>query len=260
MNIRKIKKTIYEYLEKYNSEYYVTPKINSIELVNIGAWGHFDTKKMFDKQYDLKIDTELFDQNDKFIQQILYHEFTHMYDSTIFIEYDADLFKDIMEIYSEIHASEIQMNTILLTQSRPYDLSKTVIHRGELTLQSFMDQTLKHVITEFTSPSGKITPSNLGFDFKELYYFIGYLLSLKKNGINYIYEYKDIAPEFINIFKKITDYILNNTEYDYNILLKLQNEFSSTIKEHIASHNRKIAENILENVDMDAILQELLNN
>lgn len=260
MNLRKIKKTIYKYWTEYNSEYFKIPQIDNIELVNLGSWGHFDSDVTFNRQYILKVDPELFDQNENFIKQILYHEFTHMYDSTIFYGYDKNSFKKIMQIYSEVHASEIQMDILLSTQNVPYNLDKSVIHRGELTLRSYMDQTLKHIIDEFTPPSGKITQSNLKFDFKELYYFIGNLLSLKKNGIQYNFEYTDIPTEFIVIFEKITAYFLNNTEYNHDLLLSLQENLSNTIKDYIATHNNSIAEHFLENADINDILQALLQD
>lgn len=260
MNLRRIKKTIYKYWAEYNSEYFTIPQINDIELVNIGSWGDFDSEKTFDGQYILKVDPELFDQNDSFIKQILYHEFTHMYDSTIFHGYDKSSFKNIMQIYSEVHASEIQMDILLSTQNVPYSLDKRVTHRGELTLRSYMDQTLKHVIDEFIPPSEKITQNNLKFDSKELYYFIGNLLSLKKNGIQYNFEYTNIPSEFISIFENITDYFLNNTEYNYELLLNLQKDLSNTTGDYIVAHNNSIAEHFLENADIDDILQALLQN
>ena len=41
MSERKIKKSIYEYLNQYNFEYFQTPQINEIILNSHGNWGTF---------------------------------------------------------------------------------------------------------------------------------------------------------------------------------------------------------------------------
>lgn len=55
-----------------------------------------------------------------------------------------------MFIFSEIHASEIQMDKMLTTQDKkPYSLNQDVIFDGVLSLKAFMDQSALHVKDQF---------------------------------------------------------------------------------------------------------------
>ena len=118
MNKRKIKKLTYKYFEQYNIEYFSIPQIDDIDIFNNSeSFGQFDIDTMYKRQYILKVDSTLFDEKESFIKQILFHEFTHMYDSLKFLDYDKETFKKLMNIYSEIHATEIEMNVILSTKN-----------------------------------------------------------------------------------------------------------------------------------------------
>ena len=66
MSERKIKKSIYEYLNQYNFEYFQTPQINEIILNSHGNWGHFNVTKLYKGQYILEVNPLLFDQNNGF--------------------------------------------------------------------------------------------------------------------------------------------------------------------------------------------------
>ena len=91
MDERKMEQIIHNYLEQYHIEYFQTPQIDSIKFEN-GNWGHFNVLKTYHGQYDLEINPKLFDQNENFIKSVLYHEFTHMYDSTKFSIWCPPLF------------------------------------------------------------------------------------------------------------------------------------------------------------------------
>lgn len=239
MDERKMEQIIYNYLEQYHIEYFQTPQIDSIKFEN-GNWGHFNVLKTYHGQYDLEINPKLFDQNENFIKSVLYHEFTHMYDSTKFLSFDEESYKDVMQIYSEIHATEIETNVIISTQNKPYNLDKNVVWKQIIPLMIYMQVRLKILNNEFILPNEIINASNYKFDPKVLYYYIGSLLSLKKHNIKYTYDYSNLHPAFKQLFTIITDHILDESfydKYDNDILIQMHNQIGDTITNIIIKHN-----------------------
>lgn len=239
MDERKMEQIIYNYLEQYNQEYFQTPQIDSIKFEN-GNWGHFDVLKTYYGQYNLEVNPKLFDENESFIKSVLYHEFTHMYDSTKFLSFDEESYKDVMQIYSEIHATEIETNVIISTQNKPYSLDKNVVWKQIIPLIIYMQVRLKILNNEFMLPNEIIDASNYKFDPKVLYYYIGSLLSLKKHNIKYTYDYSNLHPAFERLFTIITDHILDENfydKYDNDILIQMHNQIGDTVTNIIIKHN-----------------------
>lgn len=51
MNERKVKKLIYNYLDQYNTEYFQTPRIDSIKIINsTRTWGEFKANVLYKQQ------------------------------------------------------------------------------------------------------------------------------------------------------------------------------------------------------------------
>lgn len=228
MNERKIKKLIYNYLKQYNIDYFQTPQIDNIKIINNPkTWGEFEASVLYKQQRILKIEPALFDEKESFIKRILYHEFTHMYDSTKFLSFDEKAYMDIMQIYSEIHASEIEMNVILDAQDKD--------------LNNYMNHELKHVENQFIMPDGIVPMDNTKFTYKIFYYFVGKLLSVHKHNLEYKYEFSnELNIEFILLFKEIINYFIDNSEYDFSILINFQRKMENTILNNIKIHNNEV--------------------
>ena len=76
---------VYELLEQYNKECYPTPKIDDIKFVHDNnSWGELDISNLYNHKYVLELYPGMFMLNKYFVNQIMYHEFTHIYDSTKF--------------------------------------------------------------------------------------------------------------------------------------------------------------------------------
>ena len=235
-----LKYTIKLFRNKYCRNVCEIPELEDIkELHNENTMAQVITGDLHDKKYILYIHSDLVYSNANYMEQILFHEFTHISDSIQFLNYNIVKFKDIMQIYSEIHASEIQMNVMLsYSKSNVYNLNQDVIfNKGMLKLQSFMKQSLDHAMREFSSYGSN--------DILNTYYFIGYLNSLKKHGIEFKYKYENIRPELIESFQLITNSILNNT-YTYNKLLKTHRYLLTLVQKPIP-------------VNVDSIINKLID-
>ena len=99
---------------------------------------------------------------------------------------------------------------------------------------------LNKVNEEFILPDGPILKSQLKFDHKNLYYFIGYVRSLKKHDIKCEFEYsRKIPTELLDIFNKVTYYYLNNEDVDYELLYSYQKEILSITKKVLKTHQKQ---------------------
>lgn len=234
--------------ERYCKEIRKIPKLKSVIVVNnFDDWAKFESEDLYKCNYILYIDSELENEPNEFIEQILFHEFTHISDSLRFKMFSFEKFKSIMKIYSEIYASKIQMDRMLLTEShKPYTLDQEVVYGGILTLKSFMDQTYDKLKSEFMIPEGFITTTNLKFDLNKLYYYIGFLKSLKSNNIKYVQQLNEIKV-FGNLFKEVCDYVLNN-KVNIDVLYKYEKELTKLIKDTIEMHNKTFCEDIVNKV------------
>lgn len=230
--IDKIIKSTHKSYCKYVS---IIPEITKIETISGNyAEMQFDAKSLYEKNYILKVNESINDENEQFIENILWHEFTHVADSILFNEYEYEDYKHIMYIYSEIHAAELQMNNMLATQmERPCSLEQDIEHKGIITLQKYMDTSLHHALDQFKLPVWYIFLSDNICDAREIYYFIGYLKSLKSHSINYEYSYSDIDERYNSLFKEITEYVLNNQEYDYKHFISLDKQMDKLINKQV---------------------------
>lgn len=248
--IDKIIKSTHKSYCKYVS---IIPEITKIETISGNyAEMQFDAKSLYEKNYILKVNESINDENEQFIENILWHEFTHVADSILFNEYEYEDYKHIMYIYSEIHAAELQMNNMLATQmERPCSLEQDIEHKGIITLQKYMDTSLHHALDQFKLPVWYIFLSDNICDAREIYYFIGYLKSLKSHSINYEYSYSDIDERYNSLFKEITEYVLNNQEYDYKYFISLDKQMDKLIIELATEHNQEIVPQTQQSNEID---------
>lgn len=225
---------------KYNKFICKIPAIEKVEiLAEDNTWAYFKNDDIYKQRYVLYVNPHLEETYDEFIEQILFHEFTHISDSLKFKNVDKKTFTELMNIYSEIHASQVQMNRMLLTQNtKSYSLDQQIICEKKVTLKSYMEHSLYNVEKEFTVSRDKITADNLRYSTKELFYFIGKLSSLKKNGIKFDYDYSNVDERFRNLFYEITNFVLRDN-IDAKELLLYNKQLTSLIKDVVRDNNEK---------------------
>lgn len=115
---------------KYQKEYprndYPELSVDNLVYVHdVDFFFQFNSSKLYDNQYELKINMEAFALNDTYLKSILYHEFTHIYDSLMFKNKTIDEYKNILSYYSEIHSSYIEM------KSRIKEISNSIYVQDE---------------------------------------------------------------------------------------------------------------------------------
>lgn len=215
------------------------PQINLIkESSDLSCEAQFSVDDLYSKKYILYVDPDIEQECLQFKENILFHEFTHMADSIKYSYLSPKDFQDFMFIYSEVHASEIQMNCMLATQeNKPYSLDQQIIHKGYISLRKWMNQTLDHVAEEFALPDTGMPLSSL-YDLRDLFYFIGYLKSLQKNNISYNYDYSRI-PHLKEAFDEITELMLNE-QVNPTIIISYYRKLESQVKKTLFEHKQML--------------------
>lgn len=247
----RINKIINSTHKRYCKYVSIIPQIAEVETIS-GNYVEmqFDTKSLYEGNYILKVNESINDENDQFIENILWHEFTHVADSILFNGYEYEDYKHIMYMYSEIHAAELQMSHMLATQmERPCTLEQNIEHRGFITLQKYMDASINHILEQFKLPQGHVLLNDDICDSREVYYFIGYLKALKSRSIDYKYTYSNIDERYISLFEEITEYTLNSNEYDYNKFISLDKQMDKLIINLITEHNKEIESQIQQDTN-----------
>lgn len=246
MSLRNDKKEIYKLFEEYNQIYYNIPQLDSIQYISgeIDAYAKFRAEDLYNQKYILYIHPHLFSigdksEREKLPRQVLFHEFTHIYDSKLLLNQDLLSFKKIMYSYSEIHAREIEARELILTQNPPYNLSNPVVGiDGKMTLEENIDYSIGELCNQFMPIDEIITSETDIYDYRELYAIVGKLRALKYFHIDYDFNFINmIINPFRDIINKIIEYglILNIDNAD--IFKDLQDKLIDTIDSEIQRHN-----------------------
>lgn len=220
----------------YISDYKVfnPPKISKYSFVHTDEfWAKFLAEDLYNKKYIFYLNTDLFECNNTYIKEVLYHEFTHLVDSIAYINYEFIDFKKKMYCYSEIHASEIEMYQILDTiKEKDISLDTLVLHIGEITIKSFMDQTLKMVTNSFDVMTKAQSTKQFDYDLRHLSYFLGFIRSLYKHGLNYDFNPFDINLELgISIFDLTQE--IKKDELDIEKIAGFYDNMENSIKKTV---------------------------
>ena len=95
-----------------------------------------------------------------------------------------------------------------------------------MSLYSFMEQTANSLKEEFTF--NKQTILKQTYNYKSIYYYIGYILSLEKHGIQYTYNFEYINRSLSDLLYKILNsFIIKN--YTPELLIQYENDLKGTI-------------------------------
>lgn len=225
MNTNYIEKIRDEYIEKYYSIPIIQKYIEITDIDNMEIAGYFNADELYKKEYNFYINTKIVEESN-YNKAILFHEFTHVYDSTQLLDYEYDKYRYIMQSYSEVHAAEIEMDILTTIEKFP--------------IEFLMNQYLNDLVCEFTLPDGPfIKGRSTGFNYRLLYYLIGYIKTLKHNNINCEYSFKRVPDPFRGQFEEISDYYLNNDEYDNEIIFAHQYKLDETIRQTKYNHQMK---------------------
>lgn len=249
MVTKELKEIINLLHKKYTYLIQDIPQLDAIEELpsNSLCQAQFLTEDLYNKKYILYVDPDIEQECLQFEENILFHEFTHMADSIKYNYLPFEEFQNFMHIYSEFHASEIQMDRMLETQEeKPYSLNQYIIHSGYITLKNWMDQTLNHIIEEFKLPEIHM-PNQDKYDLIHLFYFIGYLRSLQKNNIFYEYDYSQI-PQLKDCFNETTELLLTS-QPDPKIIIPHYRKLETQIKNSLFEHKQTLLNNFSAKIE-----------
>lgn len=234
MNMKLAEDTIIQKIYiKYQTEHKISlptlQQIKRLDLVN--CYAMVLSEDLFCKNYILNIDRKLFNSNDCFLEQVLYHEFTHLLDSLHFLEYPYKKFTNLMTSYSEFHAAKIEMmKRIKQSEDNTISLESEIIYGyGVLTIESFMEQSFRKLVNAFIKNSNT-NSSELYFETNPLYYHLGRISALNEIGIRYSFPYYEIEPSFLMSCKDIHEYLLSG-EIDFDIIESSYLSLERTVKE-----------------------------
>lgn len=225
MNTDYIEKIRNEYIKKYYSipiiqKYIEITNVNDMEIA-----GYFNADELYKKEYNFHINTRITEESD-YSKAILFHEFTHVYDSIQLLDYEYDKYRHIMQSCSEVHAAEIEMEILVTIEKFP--------------IEFLMNQHLNDLVCEFTLPDGPFRKGcSTGFNYRLLYYLIGYIKALKHNGIGCGYSFKRVPDPFREQFEEISNYYLDNDEYDNEKIFIYQSKLDKDIRQTKYEHQMK---------------------
>ena len=198
-----------EYQKEYPRNDY--PELSTDSLVyvhDVDFWFQFNSSKLYDDQYELQVDMEAFALNDTYLRSILYHEFTHIYDSLTFKNRPMDEYEKIMSHYSEIHASYIEMRKKVMKTSYAIYVQD---EKNEILMDVYLQQEYSTFKTTWSNYI-KYIPETITDKMKRLCYFVGHYKYLKDHYD--IPEFKIISPYSEEIYGIINGY--SNGTYNLN--------------------------------------------
>lgn len=179
------------------------------------------TYSFINSKHVLKIDNTALTYNKQYYRSILYHEFTHQLDELYSNPYNDNerLHDRFMQSYSEVHASSIQLRTLLNEYYKnpvPYILERKIIYKNNLwNFETYMVwDILFHQIEKDKISTLENIEDFKSFIYNLLYrfYFIGYadifddehfnlLICKIFNGIEE-QNVKDMLLKFIPAYRK----------------------------------------------------------
>lgn len=211
-----INKVYTEFQKEHNISLPAIQQIKRISGTNSDA--NVISEQLYNKKYILNIDSQLMSKNDVQIYTKLYHEFTHIMDSILFLDYEYSSFVRIMNSYSETHASEIETKKrFFYSDDIVNQQSYIAINDILVTIEEYMQKGFGHVLNDFAKMS-KATKNDMFFETNSLYYYIGRIKALKTCGVNFNFDYDKICQDFMMPCKKAYETLMSDN-VDFRIVI-----------------------------------------
>ena len=230
-----------EYKRIYNDIDY--PELNNDNLKyvkNKKYFLEFNSEELYNNIYNLKIDISIKKFQKDYIHALLFHEFTHLYDSIKYKNLDYNIYLLVMGGYSEMHGAFVMLND-LIKDENVNAFTHFSYKNSYTTILQFYNE--KYMEIEKIWSNKNIIDANIFMDnMMKLCYFIGYYKYLK-NKISYIKPF-DIQSEFQPEINEMTNKFLNNDislykEYSDMIIKSKKiyiNQYIQSISKVIKNH------------------------
>mgnify|MGYP004458644781 CR=1 FL=1 len=234
---------IFNIIKQYNIEYNTNLSIESIILEsNKSSDAKFLAHDLYANKLIMYVDEEIWDYRNEYITSIIYHELTHAADSQKFSKLSEDNFFEIMKIYSETHAPQIQLEKMLSYCKEPKMDSFLYYNDGQILLESFIQQSLDKITEQINHLFDEINiiPVENNDITYAVYYLSGYLLALKNKGIEYNPDFSNIPEKYKSLITEIIEYLSSMQCEEYDIA-KIQ-DYHNTLSLLIEEDNKVIQE------------------
>lgn len=205
------------------------PKLNDIIIVTetCDFFARFLVEDLYNKKYILYICDELFNQSRQFISQILFHEFTHELDSIKFLKKDFLFFQNVMLVYSEFHASKIELDKAIRNINKDInEINKDTfiyVNNEMIDIEFFVNNAFNNIEYNFKKIENCKSAQNCKYEDVYIFYFYGYISCLEKYNIDYEYHVSKLSPYFVNDITNIGNELLKD-KINYKTLFTLYNE------------------------------------
>lgn len=224
-----INKIYIEYQREYNVE---LPALRQIKRSK-GSDGSVVAEELYKKKYILSIDSQLMNSNDVRIYSVLYHEFTHIKDSILLSKYSYDKYRNLMNSYSEFHATTIETEKRLTYSDNLQDkYSYITTNNGYMVqIEEYVQKSFNHVVNDYKKMI-ESTVQTIYFDPVSLFYHIGKLKAFKNINIYIPFEFEKICPEFRNVCEKMYKICMEdkiNLEIVEQTYLEIEDIFKSNL-------------------------------
>ena len=195
-----------EYIQLYNLD--VIPTIKGAHRIDGAA--QIKLKQSYRKDYRIYYNTKYLDCTSVALKAMTFHEMTHIADSIIFNDLPFNEFKKVLNSYSEIHASEIELDIILKQCEKPIN-SQSLVYLGNIqtTVENLLSVNIEQFKTNFYPKT-----------FTCLFYASGYARALRQYDFDYSKEILNMLPEFDFIHDRIKT-ILYSEDIDFDTTMDM---------------------------------------
>lgn len=245
MDLENNDKVLEAFIRKITNQYNIEHNTNlNIESViirkNESSEAKFLIHDLYTNKLVMYVDEEMWNYGNEYITAIIYHELTHAADSQKFNKLSEDNFFEIMKIYSETHASQVQFEKMLSYCQKPTVSSFLYYKDAKILLESFMQQSIDKIVKEINRLLDETNIIQVEYNDITyiIYYLSGYLLALKNKAIEYTPDLSNIPKRYKLIVSQTIEYLSSNQCENYNIE-KIQNYHSFLIS-LIEEDNKKI--------------------
>lgn len=214
----------------------IIPIVKSDRNDIFSSYAYIDKDFLYLSPIPLYVSTKLFTYKEQFYKSILYHEFTHIYDYYItFSSLSKEIKDKMMSIYSEYHASQIEILTNIRYE-RAYNIFKKFSMNTKLVLEDEIVNVDKYLLFPLSSSLAIIDNEPMAFYELDNQEYSKNYVKARNNAIYYLGKFSvcekfaktkpfDAFHNFLEFESDIRTLYLYLKQKDYNNIIKAENDF-----------------------------------
>lgn len=187
-----------------------------------GVDASFDITELYSGSFVLHLSKDFPLYRGEYVDYILWHEFTHLYDflNQPYVWKVLRKLYHYMNSYSEYHASRRALGRIIRDGMTDPDKSLIPLAYRDISLRQLISETVTQAGVALKHFEANKTPSVFNVYFRYVMYLMGYAshFANARDILAYCYEYLQVAPE---IYDRLYETLV---EKDYKSILSLMEE------------------------------------